>query len=310
MNSKTPEVVVMMSTYNGVKYLDEQIKSILDQKNVCLKLIIRDDGSTDATYEILKKYAEANKDKIILLERDGNNLGSANGFMYLLNYALDNMDSNINFFAFADQDDFWLDEKLYHGVLNIEGTKKPALYYSKKIIVDQNLNKLNVHDDFFYEDSFLQFVTVSNAYVCTFVFNRKLAEMCRNKPQNGKIHHDAWIYRIAGCTGAYICRDKQGYILYRQHQNNVVGKVEYWTLKKGVHRLLGKRNHILQNTFREINNQCRTDFTVEAQSLVPLICNYTESFVARFKLLKWKTPYKYGMKKSLIWIFKVLSNGI
>ena len=102
-----PRVAVLMSTYNGEKYIKEQIDSILLQKGVDVKLYIRDDGSVDNTCNIINEY----DDNRIVLISDGRNLGAGVSFFTLLKYVVD-IDKAIEFFAFSDQDDFWFPNKI------------------------------------------------------------------------------------------------------------------------------------------------------------------------------------------------------
>lgn len=309
LKKKYPEVVILMSTYNGERFICQQLDSVLNQVEVKVKLIIRDDGSSDSTTSILTEYEEKYKDKICLLPFYEDNKGSANSFMYLLNYALDAF-PEAQYFGFADQDDYWPEDKTIRGIEKLKKTKKEALYFSGKKIVNEKLEVTNSDDNPIYRDSFLQYLTISNAYGCTFYFNRKLAELCRNKSSNKKIHHDAWIYRVAGCIGANIFYDNEPHILYRQHEKNVVGRVEYWNTRKAIRRIVGKRNHVLYDTFQDIYIQFSNLLEGEAKTIVPLVINYKKNPVSKFRLMMWKEPRKCGLKPTIIWMLKVLFNGI
>ena len=122
------KIAVLMSTYNGERYLREQIDSILNQKiEVCFDLIVRDDGSTDKTIEILKMYADAGK----LFFSIGKNVGAARGFVNLLHE-----NPGYDYYAFSDQDDVWNEDKLKKGITAIQDIKKPALYCTNCELVD------------------------------------------------------------------------------------------------------------------------------------------------------------------------------
>ena len=134
------KVMVLMSTYNGEKYLREQIDSILGQTGVSVKLLIRDDGSKDNTVEIVKQYCKENDD-IKLVE--GKNVGFAESFMELVYRA--NLYSDISYFAFSDQDDVWLNDKLISAIHMLEGIHEknaPNLYFSTARAVDKDLKFL------------------------------------------------------------------------------------------------------------------------------------------------------------------------
>lgn len=102
-------ILVLMSTFNGEKFIREQIESILAQENVNIKLLVRDDGSTDKTLDILNEYKNKGKLNYYI----GKNLGPQLSFMHLLQNA-----PYCEYYAFADQDDVWLKDKLSTAIKN------------------------------------------------------------------------------------------------------------------------------------------------------------------------------------------------
>lgn len=107
-----PTVSVLMSTYNGAKYIREQIDSILNQKDVNVELLIRDDGSSDNTAEICKEYQKKNTN---IRFYQGENIGVGKSFMELLKKA-----PEADYYSFSDQDDVWLEDKLSRAVKMIK----------------------------------------------------------------------------------------------------------------------------------------------------------------------------------------------
>lgn len=211
------KVVVLMSTYNGEKYIKTQIESILNQTGVKIELLVRDDGSTDKTTSILKKYEKEGK----LNWYSGENLKPAKSFMNLIKNAPD-----AEYYAFSDQDDYWKPEKLSRAVkiLNTFDSNEPALYYSNTILVDKNLKILKekpIQRGPFTEVG--QAVIASNAAGCTMCFNKELLKMVRQYEPSYQIMHDGWVHKICVVTGGNVYFDKKSYILYRQHGNNVIG---------------------------------------------------------------------------------------
>lgn len=208
-------VTVLMSTYNGSKYIREQINSILSQKNVCVKLVVRDDGSKDDTLNILEEYKIQGK----LLYYTGQNLGPQCSFMHLLN----NVEAD-EYYAFADQDDVWLDDKLYSAVSVLEKHNDSAsLYFCQTQLVDACLNKLDnvvIHPKLTFGES----LVYAYASGCTMVFNDKLRNIVvsRKLPRNMPMH-DLWLILTNMAFCGYTYFDKVPHILYRQHGNNEVG---------------------------------------------------------------------------------------
>lgn len=208
-------VAVLMSTYNGEKYIKEQIESILGQENVSVEIFIRDDGSIDHTVDIVEKY-----DNINIIR--GENIGVGNSFMELV-YKVPN---SFEFYAFADQDDIWLNNKMEKGIEKIRHQKGPILYCSNQRLIDKYGSEIGVrfnrNPDLSSEKIFVQ----NSATGCTMIWNRELQNiLLKKRPAKELLYsriHDVWVAMVASICGTIIY-DKNGYILYRQHENNVVG---------------------------------------------------------------------------------------
>lgn len=218
-----PKILVMMSTYNGEKYVEEQIDSILAQTTDGLELLVRDDGSTDRTAEILEGYAKAGK----LTWYQGKNAGPGGSFFDLMQRAGD-----AEYYAFSDQDDYWQPEKLAAAVerMEAEDFDGPLLYFGRKNIVDQDLKPLSRPDFPIRSLSFGTAMLNSYASGCTMVYNKALKELLDAYQPAKANMHDAWVYRVASALGRVIY-DENAYIEYRQHGNNVVGmqsKGSHW----------------------------------------------------------------------------------
>ena len=217
-NSLGYKVNVLMSTYNGEKYLKEQIDSILKQKNVTVKLYIRDDGSKDSTLNILDRYKEQYPDNIIIFS--GDNIGFANSFMYLVHKCEHN-----DFYAFADQDDIWEQNKLEVAIKMID-QKVPLLYASNLQVFDtvENRNYLMYSLESFKNEKarMEKYCYLCNPYGCTMVWNEALQEEILKREKPDKQTHDIWINLIAHYTGKMIL-DPNSYIHYRVHGNNACG---------------------------------------------------------------------------------------
>lgn len=211
-------VQILMSTYNGEKYIRTQLDSILDQDYEDIEVLIRDDGSTDMTCEIVKEYAEKYSN---ITWYAGQNIGVQKSFFDLITKA--NLEKE--YYAFADQDDKWLPGKISRAVSILGGYRKetPVLYCSDKIIVDEELKPLKVT-----VKRVMRKPTFGNALVqdmctgCTAVMNRKLLEIIRIGIPEFTIMHDWWFYLTATCFGE-VFYDEISYILYRQHGKNTSG---------------------------------------------------------------------------------------
>ena len=99
-------IAILLSTYNGEKYIKEQIESLLDQTIKNWFLVIRDDGSHDKTVEILKEYSTSYPNKIFIDGSVRENLGAGKSFMHLLKI------THADYYMFCDQDDVWMPDKI------------------------------------------------------------------------------------------------------------------------------------------------------------------------------------------------------
>ena len=223
MTDQMPTVAVLMSTYNGEKYLREQLDSIFSQDNVAVKLFVREDGSTDGTVGILREYAQRFPVEIIL---DGENVRPGESFMRLVYRYAD--EPGIDYYAFADQDDVWLPEKMSAAIakLNKCGKDMPALYSSNQYIYINGENKGVRHKEPQRID-LISHMTKNTIAGCTFVFNKALAQMVaeKDRPDPRILRyrlHDAWLMLVAIACGKAVY-DDASYMLYRIHEENTVG---------------------------------------------------------------------------------------
>jgi glycosyltransferase involved in cell wall biosynthesis len=213
------QVTVLLSTYNGEKYLSQQIESVLAQQGVEVKFYVRDDGSKDGTCDILEHYAQ----KGLLEYEKGENLGFAKSFFTLLRHA-----PKGDYYAFCDQDDYWHPDKLISAVnaLNTLDNSKPNLYYSALRVVDRELKLTHesTHENYVppSKDRVFPSSLMQNwVYGCTMVFNEKLRQEYLSYGQE-LYCHDWTMYQIAAALGN-VYFDPVPHIDYRQHGNNVYG---------------------------------------------------------------------------------------
>lgn len=213
--SSSTSVTVVMASYNGERYIRQQIDSLLAQKGVDVQILVRDDGSKDSTTAILDEF----KSKNALKWYTGKHLNVAYGFLSLLKYA-----SRTDYYAFCDQDDVWKENKLAAAVemLRKEDNSIPLLYYSATDLVDAELKLITIHEiktnrsplgRFFFPD-------ISGN---TIVINNRLRDLLVTDIPKGIAIHDKWAVQLCLATGGKCVGDPVSHILYRQHGRNVVG---------------------------------------------------------------------------------------
>lgn len=214
---------VLMSTYNGERYLSEQIDSILSQTvfqnpDLETELIIRDDGSVDGTCGLLECYAEKFPQ---IKYHTGHNIGVIASFFELIQ----NTPEDVDFIALSDQDDVWMEDKLESAIDTLKDmdAEKPLLYCGMSQPTDENLNP--VKGIFFTEDMRPSFGNALVENICTgatAVFNAKLAKYIKMEIPQYTAMHDWWLYILASCFGEVLF-DPVSHMYYRQHSENVVG---------------------------------------------------------------------------------------
>lgn len=211
------KVLVLMSTWNGERFLKAQLDSIFAQSfDGEIHLLVRDDGSNDSTLNLLDSYCGTTI-KIV----HGRNIGAKASFLELMRLALD---FDANYYALSDQDDVWSPDKIAVAVNCIKHLSSPALYCSSVELVNEDLSHLSnyIHPgDHSFESTLLSNYVTG----CTSVFNRKLLEKIRLPADSSQIiMHDWWLGLTAASCGN-VFYDSTSHIKYRQHGNNHVGMV-------------------------------------------------------------------------------------
>jgi len=276
--NESPNVCILLSTYNGIRYIDEQIKSVLSQSDVNLNIFIRDDGSTD---ELFLKQLEAysNHSKIVI--KYGENLGVVGSFWWLLRHAPD-----ADYYAFCDQDDYWLPTKLARAIELISKVSCPALYCSVLNYTDENLNSLGISRKPNVESYFHNSLVENVATGCSVVINNRLKEIAlKTTSVNSILMHDWWLYILASAFGRVLYDDKS-YIYYRQHGGNVVGGTPSYFLNliSRIHRFRkGQGSWLAQvRVFYEIYG----DFLdADNKKVLLALDGYHDGILSRFKLV-------------------------
>lgn len=275
------KIIILMSTYNGEKFIREQIDSILLQTHGNFELLVRDDGSTDGTIKVLDEYKKAGK----LHWYKGENLKPARSFLDLVKNA-----PLADYYAFCDQDDIWDPDKIEVAIKMIAGFSKeePALYCSATRLVDENLKIITpvAHCKDFklkFGEALVQAVSPG----CTFVFNKKCSEYLSAFEADYISMHDALTYKIATAFGN-VFYDRNPHISYRQHGGNVIG-TEHSKIKIFKRRL--KRFIFTKEPNSRYRMACAIEqnfgdiMDKESQEILKLFTGYKKSFIAKLKLI-------------------------
>ncbi|MCZ6772809.1 MAG: glycosyltransferase family 2 protein [Proteobacteria bacterium] len=228
MTAQTGDIIdILLATYNGEAYLEEQLDSIAAQTHRDWRLIARDDGSADRTSEILDAFRTRHPDKVVVLEDRDGNLGLVQNYTRLMEH------SYAPHAAFCDQDDVWIPEKLELSLAKMRelerehGAETPLLVFTDLTVVDEELKV--VHDSFWrYQGLWPERCNALNRLLlqnvvtgCTALMNRPLVEKATPVGPEAMVH-DWWVVLVAAAFGVagYI---PQPTVLYRQHRRNLIG---------------------------------------------------------------------------------------
>lgn len=230
---KMPKVKILLATYNGEKYIQEQITSIYNQQDVVIDIVIGDDDSNDMTLDIVKNsYPQIN-----IYQNTPGTGSAANNFLKMVSEL--KFDEDFDYVSFADQDDIWLSEKIKKATEALE-LNNADLYCSNLTKWDTSNNTFsNLKKDF--PQKKFDFLFEGGSAGCTYVFTKKFAAdlqlFLKNIEASDWKHfsHDWLVYFFARLRKFKVFIDGNSYIYYRLHQENVHGhlnKLSWNTIKK------------------------------------------------------------------------------
>lgn len=299
----TDKIAILMATYNGEKYICQQIDSILSQTCKDWELYIHDDGSTDNTIAAVESYVEKYPNKIHLI--DGKSTGGAKyNFFYLFGQV------EAPYYMTCDQDDVWLDKKIeltYDKMLTIENKADvPCLVYTELRVVDSELNTIaDTMSEYqsldCHKRTINQFILQNSVTGCTMMVNRTLRDkMLHITDIDNTIMHDWWAALVAAQFGETAFIDEPT-ILYRQHGDNSLGALGINKLSYIVRRVWQKKQ--IQESMRLGRLQAREfakTYNLPADSLaVRYAALEGKSRRVRQRFYKENDMYKTGIMRRL-----------
>ncbi|MDY3069379.1 MAG: glycosyltransferase [Parabacteroides sp.] len=304
------KIAILLSVYNGEKYLAEQLDSLYKQQDVDICILVRDDGSSDSSLSILEKYKDLYGNMIII---KGENIGCSRSFYTLLQYAYENL-KDYNFFSFCDQDDVWMENKLSTSIRYLSKTqKKYAFFHSAYYITDEELNIISKNR---FVDNTLENNIISNFCLgCTQAFNRALLEkillICKYQINNkiNLIIHDALSSLTAFSLDADIYYSKEPTMYYRQHKHNVIGTSNNILINnyKRFERFIYKSPNIKSNKCKLMINAIGDNISPSEKNILNM-CAYYNLKNNKKNLLLHKRMYSRGIVYSVGFIISVLMN--
>lgn len=310
---KETHVLVLMSTYNGEVYLREQLDSILRQDGVHVHLLIRDDGSTDRTCDILAEYA-VRYDNV---EWEGQeNVGFFRSFSMLAEKAL-TFPEPIDFYAFSDQDDIWMPNKLktacrfLEGIMNQEAGGRsqdvPLLFSSNSLFMDDNMNIMgSFHNEapYYTKQNVMIYPTEQG---CSMVFNKRALELYDSHPPRNA-WHDRWMCLICNFLGQTVyCQSPLFY--YRIHGGNMIGKKQsLWARIMDDIKFFFTSDAKNSQMVEEFYQAYRSQLSDEDLKILNVFLNYKDSFKNKWKIVmspeyQRASNWQERMRKAVLLLF-------
>lgn len=296
-----------MTTFNGEDFLSEQLESIKKQTRNNWLLWISDDGSSDNTLDIIHKFREQNKDKVFVLS--GPRKGSDENFWSLIK----NSSIKSEYFAFADQDDIWKEEKLEIAISKISKVKNiPLLYCSRTEIINSAGKKIGLSPNFNKKPSFNNALVQSIAGGNTMVFNKQTRNLLYKVPSNYEIvAHDWLTYQLVTGSGGEVIYDKTPYTKYRQHGKNQIGS------NLGLFARVKRISLLLLGRFKNWNeknililNHLSHNFTLSSKKDLEYFINLRKNYTFRIKNIFHLKIYRQTRLGNIALIISLLINKI
>tara|TARA_Y100000588_G_scaffold362513_1_gene424294 strand:- start:274 stop:1230 length:957 start_codon:yes stop_codon:yes gene_type:complete len=219
----TVSIDVVMPTYNGAAYLGAQLSSLQHQTHMPRRVVICDDGSSDSTGLILRRWQKS-WSAIDLVETDQPQQGATRRFHHLLTTVAGRGDLP-DLLAFCDQDDEWFEDKLERAAAwhRQQDAAVPALYCSAAVLTDQRMVPVGQSPKWRREPAFRNALVENIALGCTIVLNRAALELLNRDWPRGVIAHDWWAYLVVSGAGGQVYFDPEPSLNYRQHNRNAIG---------------------------------------------------------------------------------------
>lgn len=292
---------ILLATYNGEKYIREQIDSILNQTYQDIRLIISDDCSKDNTIQILKEYEK--KDNRVKVYFQKNNLGYVKNFEFLLKQV------ESEYYMLSDQDDIWLEEKVEKSLQFLK-QNNADLVFGDLEVVDQNLNTIykSFGDYMLLNDKIKKCIDsykvnylYNSVTGCTILSKKKFIDIILPIPKESKyVAHDHWMGLMVSIHGGKLKYMTEKYIKYRQHGDNQIGteKISHgFTTLEQVRRLFIDVKLGVFGTYVDNNEK----FPEEIQKINSKALNYFKMVDKKknFNFKNWNVYYELYKNEKL-----------
>ena len=237
--SQTGKIAILMATYNGERFIAEQIRSLLSQTYKDWHLYVHDDGSQDGTVAVLKEFANRHPDKISILDYPSAGRPCSN-FLSMLNWV------EAPYYMFCDQDDVWLPRKIELSMdelrqMEREHPRQGIVVYTDLQIVDENLAPIrpSMWEHAGVYPQYIRTFADSGGHTaiatgCTMMLNKQAKTVVGGFPAKKALMHDIWVCLCVLKGGGVLKGIKDKTVLYRQHGNNTLGATSIASSRIGI----------------------------------------------------------------------------
>lgn len=296
-------IQVLLATYQGGAYLEAQIESLLQQSYPHVSIFARDDGSYDETNSILQAYANQKQLRWVA----GENIGVLRSFDVLLREA-----DEAGYYAYCDQDDVWLPDKLNRAVdrINHRPQEIPILYFTQTELVDVDLKPLYITQPQIQRPVGFGHALVQNVVTgCTLVMNHAARELIISVEPNWE-HvrmHDWWAYQVIAAHGEIIY-DAYPSVKYRQHGKNQVG-IKNLSLEKRLGRFWNN-DQIITRQAMELHRCFGDTMLQDNRKLLEIFLSKDKSLSTRFKMIMDNNLYRQKIVDDILFKLLLLFNRL
>ena len=303
-----PCVVILLALHNGEEFLQAQLDSLAMQRNVRWKLLVSDDGSTDAGLSLVHRFAKRFTQGQVRLVAGPRVDASAN-FMHMLNHTVTDTD----YVAFCDQDDVWLPDKLSRAVDAISKVPKetPALYFSRRLLCNAKLQVTGVTSPVRSTPGFRNALVQNIAAGNTIMLNSAAITLLKNcRSVHSVPLHDWWAYLLVTGAGGQVIFGQEPSLFYRQHGRNLLGACHGWTGRARHIRLslLGRSKRWNDANLNAVQS-IRSVLTSENRAAFDtFIKARTEPLYRRLNLIKQSGVYRQSkLEQSALWMLAIFN---
>jgi glycosyltransferase involved in cell wall biosynthesis len=267
LENQSHRVAILLATFNGERFLKDQLSSFVEQVDDRWDLFVSDDGSSDRTLDLISEFKQQVRKDHEVTVLPGPRAGFAANFLSLVN----RVPCDVEIVAFSDQDDVWFTDKISKGRAAIEAASVdglPVLYVASSMVCDEKLNLMGESPVFLKSPSFRNSLVQSIGAGNTMMLNAPAIRLLQAAAQevDELVAHDWWVYQMISGCGGVVVRDADPVLYYRQHLNNLIGANS--TIRSKLYRILfvaGRQFARWNDTNIRALNASRPRLTLEAR---------------------------------------------